>query len=129
MLVSNILDVVDENINVYVKDICNEYIITYYDGKNTISTKVLDYPVEHITTTDNGGIILDIAYDIVDFNDLNCEALLECLSNYIYRVCPYENFSDITLTELTECAYEFWKMSEYTIDKYGNWYDEDFHKI
>ena len=129
MLVSNILDVVDENKNVYVNDICNGYIITYYDGKNTISTNVLNYPVEHITTTDNGGIILDIAYDIINFNDLNCEALLECLSNYIYRVCPYADFSDITLTDLTECAYEFWKNGDYTIDKYGNWYDEDFQKI
>lgn len=129
MIVRQMLDIIDDNINVYVRDICNEYIITCYDGKNTISTNVLNYNVEHITTKDNGDIILDIAYDIIDFNDLNCEALVNCLSDYIYCVCPYGDFKDLSLKELVECAYEFWANGEYTIDKYGNWYDEDFNRI
>lgn len=129
MLVANVLDIVDKNKNVYVRDVANGYNITYYDKENVISTDVLDYVVERIATTDNGNIILYIAYDIVDFNDLNCEALLNCLSDYIYSVCPYENFRNMTLAELKECAYEFWANGDYSIDKYGNWYDEDFVRI
>lgn len=129
MLVANVLDIVDKNKNVYVRDIFNGYNITYYDKKNMISTNVLSYPVERITTTDNGNIILYITYDIVDFNDLKCEPLLHCLSDYIYSVCPYEHFEDLSLTELVECAREFWANSDYSIDKYGNWYDEDFNRI
>ena len=129
MLVANVLDIVDKKKNVYVHDIANGYIITHCDEENTISTNVLNYPVERITTTDNGSIVLYIAYDIVDFNDLNCEALLNCLSDYIYSVCPYEHFEDLSLTELVECAKAFWANGDYSVDRYGNWYDEDFQKI
>ena len=129
MLVANVLDIVDKKKNVYVRDIANEYIITYCDEENTINTNVLNYPVERITTTDNGDIVLYIAYDIVDFNDLNCVALLYCLSDYIYSVCPYEHFEDLSLTELVECAKAFWANGNYSIDRYGNWYDEDFIRI
>ena len=129
MLVANVLDIVDKKKNVYVRDIANGYIITYCDEENTINTNVLNYPVERITTTDNGSIVLYIAYDIVDFNDLNCVDLLHCLSDYIYSVCPYEHFEDLSLTELVECAKAFWANGDYSIDRYGNWYDEDFIRI
>ena len=36
---------------------------------------------------------------------------------------------DLSLTELEDCAREFWANGDYSIDRYGNWYDEDFIRI
>lgn len=129
MIVAQMLDVIDDNINVYVYDKLTKELITYYDGKNNVGTHVLVDNVESVYTTDNGDIVLEIMYNVVDFDDLNGEAKINCLSDYIYSVCPYEHFEDLNLTELEDCAREFWRNGEYTLDKYGNWYDEDFIKI
>jgi len=72
---------------------------------------------------------LEIMYNVTDFDDLNGEAKVNCMSDYIYKICPYEHFEYLNLTELEDCVREFWRQSEYTLDKYGNWYDEDFQKI
>ena len=129
MIVSQVLDIIDENKNVYVQDMLTKELITYYDSKNSISDNVLIDVVEHITTTENGGIILEIMYNVTDFDDLNGEAKVNCMSDYMYKICPYEHFEYLNLTELEDCVREFWKMSDYTLDKYGNWYDEDFNRI
>lgn len=68
-------------------------------------------------------------YNFIRYDDLNAEAKLNCLTTYVYTICPYEHFEYLNLTELENCVREFWKMSEYTLDKDGNWYDEDFQKI
>ena len=130
MIVSQVLDIIDENKNVYVRDVLTDELITYYDGKNNISVNVLHDVVERITTTkDGGGIILAIMHDVTDFDDLNGEAKLNCLYDYIYKICPYEHFDDLSILEIEQCAGEFWRCSDYTLDKYGNWYDEDFRQI
>ncbi len=129
MIVAQALDIIDENKNVYVYDMLTKELITYYDGKNSISDNVLIDVVERITTTENGGIILEIIYNVADFDDLNGEAKVNCMSDYIYKICPYEHFEYLNLTELEDCVREFWRASEYTLDKYGNWYDEDFNRI
>ena len=130
MLVSNMLDVIDNNINVYVHDVCTKRLITYYDGRNSIDTKLLVYPVEHMYTNDSGSIVLEVIYDFTSYDDLNAEAKLNCLTKYVYNICAYEHFDDLkSIEELEDCVREFWKMSDYTLDKDGNWYDEDFQKI
>ena len=45
MIVLNILDVIDDNRNVYVHDVCTKRLITYYNGKNSIDTELLEYTV------------------------------------------------------------------------------------
>lgn len=130
MIVSNILDVIDDNINVYVHDVYTKELITYYDGKNSINTELLVYPVEHIYTNDSGNIVLEVMYGFVHYDELNAEAKLNCLTTYVYKICAYEHFDDLkSIEELEDCVREFWKSSEYTLDKNGNWYDEDFQKI
>lgn len=130
IVVSDILDVIDDNINVYVQDVCTKRIITYYDGRNSIDTELLVYFVEHMCTNDRGDIVLEVMYDFANYDDLNAEAKLNCLTTYVYKVCAYEHFDDLkSLEELEDCVREFWKVSEYTLDKNGNWYDEDFQKI
>ena len=130
MIVRQMLDIIDDNINVYVHDVCTKRLITYYDGKNSIDVELLVYPVEHIYTNDNGGIVLEVMHDFVHYDELNAEAKLNCLTTYVYTICAYEHFDDFkTIREIEECALEFWRQSDYTLDKNGNWYDEDFQKI
>lgn len=130
MVVSNILDVIDDNINVYVHDVCTKRLITYYDGKNGIDTEVLEYPIEHMYTNDSGSIILEVMYDFIRYDELNAEAKLNCLTTYVYTICAYEHFDGFkSIRELEDCVREFWKESEYTLDRKGNWYDEDFERI
>lgn len=128
--VLDIIDVIGDNINVYVQDVCTKKLITYYDGRNSIDTELLVYPVEHIYTNDSGDIVLEVMYDFANYDELNAEAKLNCLTTYVYNICAYEHFDDLkNIAELEDCVREFWKMSEYTLDKNGNWYDEDFQKI
>ena len=130
MIVSQALDIIDENVNVYVRDVLTNELITCYDGKNSIAEHVLIDTVERMAITKDGnGIVLKIMYSITDFDDLSGEAKLNCLHDYIYKICPYEHFDNMSILEIEECAREFWKVSEYTLDKNGNWYDEDFQKI
>ena len=129
MVVSNILDVIDDNINVYVQDVRTKELIAYCDGRNSIDTKVSEYPIEHIYT-DSDSIVLEIMYNFVHYDELNAEAKLNCLTTYVYKICAYEHFDDLkNIEELEGCVREFWEVSEYTLDKNGNWYDEDFQKI
>ena len=130
MIVSQALDIIDENVNVYVRDVLTNELITCYDGKNSIAEHVLIDTVERMAITKDGnGIVLKIMYSITDFDDLSGEAKLNCLHDYIYKICSYEHFDNMSILEIEECAREFWKVSEYTLDKNGNWYDEDFQKI
>lgn len=130
MIVSNILDVIDNNMNVYVHDVCTKRLITYYDGRNSIDVELLVYPVEHICTNDSGSIVLEVMYDFANYDELNAEAKLHCLTTYVYDICAYEHFDNLkSIGELEDCVREFWKLSDYTLDKNGNWYDEDFQKI
>ena len=130
MIVSNILDVIDDNINVYVRDVCTKKLITYHDGRNSIDTELLVYPVEHMYTNDSGNIVLEVMHDFTNYDDLNVEAKMNCLTTYVYKICAYEHFDDFkSIREIEDCVREFWKLSEYTLDKNGNWYDEDFQKI
>lgn len=69
-------------------------------------------------------------YNFIRYDDLNAEAKLNCLTTYVYTICAYEHFDDLkSIEELEDCVREFWKVSEYTLDKDGNWYDEDFQRI
>lgn len=130
MIVSDMLDVIDDNINVYVHDICTKRLLAYYDGRNGIDTELLEYSVEHMYTNDSGSIVLEVMYDFTSYDDLNAEAKLNCLTKYVYTICAYEHFDGLkNIEELEDCVRGFWKLSEYTLDKNGNWYDEDFQKI
>ena len=130
MLVSQMLDIIDDNINVYVHDVCTKRLITYYDGRNSIDTKLWVYPVEHMYTNDSGSIVLEVMHDFANYDELNAESKLHCLTTYVYNICAYEHFDDLkSIEELEDCVREFWKVSEYILDKDGNWYDEDLNKI
>ena len=88
MLVHNALDVIDENINVYIHDMLTDELLSWYDGKNAIENDFLCYPIEHITTTENGGIVLEIIFYAVDFDDLTAEQKINAIWDYMYKICP-----------------------------------------
>ena len=130
MIVSDMLDVIGDNINVYVHDVCTKRLITYYDGRNSIDVKLLAYPVEHMYVNDSGDVVLEVMYDVAGYDELNVEAKLHCLTGYVHNLCPYGDFGNLkSIEELEYCVREFCKLSDYTLDKNGNWYDEGFQKI
>ena len=130
MKVSNVLDIIGENTNVYIHDILTEELLTWYDGKNSIGTEFLHYPVEHMRTTNNGGIVLNILFHNVNFDALSIKAKLKAIWIYVYNLFPDDDFNNVNdLIELENYVREFWARSEYTLDKYGNWYDEEFHIV
>ncbi len=69
-------------------------------------------------------------YKYVSYDELNVKAKMNCLTTYMYKICAYEHFDDLkNIEELEDCVREFWEVSEYTLDKDGNWYDEDSNRI
>ena len=64
------------------------------------------------------------------YSELNAEAKLNCINGYVHKICADEHFDDLsTIRELEECVREFFINSEYRLDKFGNWYNEDGQKI
>lgn len=69
-------------------------------------------------------------HDDYTYDELNVEAKLNCLAEYVYSICAYGDFGNMkSIEELEYCVREFCKLSDYTLDKDGNWYDECFQKI
>lgn len=62
----------------------------------------------------------------VKFEDLDLYAKLNCMDQFVNIMCPYEDYSDLTLEEMA-INIEYWLEpypDQYWIDLDGNWYDE-----
>lgn len=62
----------------------------------------------------------------VKFEDLDLYAKLNCMDQFVNIMCPYEDYSDLTLEEMA-INIEYWLEpypDQYWIDMDGNWYDE-----
>ena len=137
MKVRDVLSVCDTCAEIFFTDNAIDEVIVGYKNKNKVGEEWMDYDVVYINSRPN--IIIDkncdyinIAIDIfnVMYDELNAEAKLNCINDYVYKICAYERFDDLnTMQELEECVREFFINSEYHLDKFGNWYDEDYQKI
>lgn len=137
MKVRDVLSVCDTCAEIFFTDKVFDKVIVGYKDKNKVEEEWMDYDVVYINSKPN--IIIDkncdyinIAIDIfnVMYDELNAEAKLNCINDYVYKICAYERFDDLnTMQELEECVREFFINSEYHLDKFGNWYDEDYQKI
>ena len=137
MKVCDVLSVCDTCAEIFFTDKVFDKVIVGYKDKNKVEEEWMDYDVVYINSKPN--IIIDkncdyinIAIDIfnVMYDELNAEAKLNCINDYVYKICAYEHFDDLnTMQELEECVREFFINSEYHLDKFGNWYDEDYQKI
>ena len=137
MKVRDVLSVCDACAEIFFTDNAIDEVIVGYKNKNKVGEEWMDYDVVYINSRPN--IIIDkkcdyinIAIDIfnVMYDELNAEAKLNCINDYVYKICAYERFDDLnTMQELEECVREFFINSEYHLDKFGNWYDEDYQKI
>ena len=137
MKVRDVLSVCDTCAEIFFTDKIFDKVIVGYKDKNKVEEEWMDYDVVYINSKPN--IIIDkncdyinIAIDIfnVMYDELNAEAKLNCINDYVYKICAYEHFDDLnTMQELEECVREFFINSEYHLDKFGNWYDEDYQKI
>lgn len=137
MKVCDVLSVCDTCAEIFFTDKVFDKVIVGYKDKNKVEEEWMNYDVVYINSKPN--IIIDkncdyinIAIDIfnVMYDELNAEAKLNCINDYVYKICAYEHFDDLnTMQELEECVREFFINSEYHLDKFGNWYDENYQKI
>ena len=137
MKVRDILSVCDTYAEILFTDNAIDEVIVGYKDKHKVEEEWMDYDVIYINSRPN--VIIDkdcnyinIAIDVfnVMYDELNAEAKLNCINDYVYKICAYEHFDDLnTMQELEECVREFFINSEYHLDKFGNWYDEDYQKI
>ena len=137
MKVRDVLSVCDTCAEIFFTDNAIDEVIVGYKTKHKVEEEWMDYDVVYINSRPN--VIIDkncdyinIAIDVfnVMYDDLNAEAKLNCINDYVYKICAYEHFDDLnTMQELEECVREFFINSEYHLDKFGNWYDEDYQKI
>lgn len=137
MKVRDVLSVCDACTEIYFTDKVFDEVIVGYKTKHKVEEEWMDYDVVYINSRPN--IVIDkncdyinIAIDVfnVTYDELNAEAKLNCINDYVYKIFPYEHFDDLnTMQELEECVREFFINSDYHLDKFGNWYDEDYQKI
>ena len=137
MKVRDVLSVCDAYTEIWFTDNAIDEVIVGYKDKHKVKEEWMDYDVIYINSKPNvvmakGCDCINIAIDVfnVMYDDLNAEAKLNCINDYVYKICSYEHFDDLnTMQELEECVREFFINSEYHLDKFGNWYDEDCRKI
>lgn len=137
MKVRDVLSVCDAYIEIYFTDSAIDKVIVRYKNKHEVKEEWMDYDIMYINSKPN--VIVDkdcdcinIAINVWDvmYDELNAEAKLNCISDYVYKIYAYEHFDDLnTMQELEECVREFFINSKYHLDKFGNWYDEDYQKI
>lgn len=137
MKVRDVLSVCDAYAEILFTDNAIDEVIVGYKDKHKVEEEWMDYDVVYINSRPNVIIgkdcnYINIAIDVfnVTYDDLNAEAKLNCINDYVYKIFPYEHFDDLnTMQELEECVREFFINSDYHLDKFGNCYDEDYQKI
>lgn len=137
MKVRDVLSVCDACTEIYFTDKVFDEVIVGYKTKHKVKEEWMDYDVIYINSKPN--VIIDKACDCINigidifnvmYDELNAEAKLNCIEDYVYKIYAYEHFDDLnTMQELEECVREFFINSEYHLDKFGNWYDEEYQKI
>lgn len=55
--------------------------------------------------------------------------MIKVMHQFLYYILDGNFKDDMSYNEIFCNLCEFWSNSEYTIDRYGNWYDEDGEKI
>lgn len=101
----------------FISDDSEYASITYLDGE------YMDWNLTYVTDKRNEPVRW------IEYTELSVEAKLNCLTTYLCKICDYEHgyklFDDLkSIEELEDCVREFRKVSDYTLDKDGNWYDE-----
>jgi len=61
MTVQDLLDKLDDNLNVCVFD-CNDFLVSKYDGRNSIDENLLDLEVDLISV-DKGTVMVYLSFD------------------------------------------------------------------
>lgn len=106
------------------------YIVRDTDGIIDVYDYRIDaeLAVEAFERTDRSGGIYceyEIIFEGVDYADLSTMAKINCMSEFLNKVIPYDcedvNNGDI---EDLETTISYWIGEQYQIDRDGNWYDE-----
>lgn len=97
-----------------------------YNNAHEIPKDMIDGKLVHIAH-DKDGIILYVEKMWYSYDNLDTKSKINALYTFMHLIEYFDNWESIE--ELEDCVREFWSQSEYTLDKNGNWYDEDFQKI
>ena len=129
MKVYELMAICGDNTEICFLDWKSGNAIKHYDGKYLVNSMWNNYEIKAIYGGLNG-IDIYIENFSVNYDDLSVEAKIKCINDYVYKICAHEHFDDLnTMRELEECVREFFINGEYHLNKFGNWYDEDFVEI
>lgn len=89
-----------------------------------------DYEIKSICNGVNG-IDIFVNHVVTKYDDLSVEAKIKCMYNYIYRVLNDPHWdADVTcIRDVEEGIRYFLEEEDCKIDKFGNWYDENYVQI
>ena len=122
LTIGNIYEIMYDKhgLTLYINDIFARYFI----NKTEIPIQYMDYEITDVGS-DEDGLVIHAYVPYVEYEELDIRAKLNALDQYVNIIHAHDDFADVTnMRELEDCAYYFWKDSDYTLDKHGNFYDE-----
>jgi hypothetical protein len=130
MKVYDLLELCSENTEIVIWDCINGNIIEHYDNIYCVKCYWNDYEIKEICGGING-IDIYVNHVVTNYDDLSVEAKIKCMYNYVYRVLndPHWDADVMCIRDVEEGIRYFLEAENCIIDKFGNWYDEDFVQI
>lgn len=130
MKVYDLLELCSENTEIVICDCINGDIIEHYDNIYCVKCYWNDYEIKEICGGIHG-IDIYVNHVVTKYDDLSVEAKIKCMNDYVFKVLAYPHWdADVTcLGDVEDGIRYFLEEENCRIDKFGNWYDEDFVQI
>ena len=130
MKVYELLELCNKDTEIVIWDCVSGNIIEHYDNPYHVECYWHDYEIKAICGGING-IDIFVKYVATKYDDLSIEAKIKCMHDYVFKVLAYEHWdADVTcIGDVEDGIRYFLEEENCRIDKFGNWYDEDFVKI
>ena len=126
MKVYELLEVCNNDTEIVIWNDVDGEFIERYNNPCKVECYWNDYEIKSICNGVNG-IDIFVNYVATKYDDLSIEAKIKCMYNYIYNVLDgYYDGSEVECFADIENGVRWFVENEgYTIDKFGNWYDEN----
>ena len=130
MKVYDLLELCNSDTEIVIWDCVSGNIIEHYDNPCNVECYWHNYEIKSICGGING-IDIFVNHVVTKYDDLSIEAKVKCMNDYVFKVLAYEHWdADVTCIEDVEDGIRYFLEEENCkIDRFGNWYDEDFVKI
>lgn len=130
MKVYELLELCNNDTEIVIWNDVDGDFIERYNNPCKVECYWNDYEIKSICDGVNG-IDIFVNYVATKYDDLSIEAKIKCMHDYVFKVLAYEHWdADVTcLGDVEDGIRYFLEEENCRIDKFGNWYDEDFVKI